>query len=1113
MKFMTFFMLACCLQVSARSSAQVTLSVKNEPLEKVFKLIEKQCGYHFWYDKALLKTAPLLTLKVKDASINHALDLCLQNKPFTYTIVDKLVAIQSKPEPRFDFQSTEEVLTPPPFIDITVVVRDSVGAPLSGVSIRVKGTQRGVSTDDNGYAVLQNVDANATLEISLVGYNYTEVVVGDEKIINVRLTVLPRYLDDVVVVGYGTQKKITVSGAISSVTAKELKQSPVANLSNALAGRLPGLFSIQNSGEPGADASRILIRGLGTYSGGQNPLILVDGVERSFDGIDANEVESITILKDASSTAVYGVRGANGVILVNTKRGTNSKPKVSVTLQSGIQSSTRLPEYLNSFETLSLYKEGLLNDGLNATVYTDEYLNKFRDRSNPTYQYLYPDVNWLDELLKSNSTMTQANMNVSGGTQAAKYFVSLSYLQQNGLYKFENQIKDYNIQAINKRYNFRSNIDLNITRNLSMQLNLGDIIRERNYPGVSANEIFRVIKSIGPNYYPFSNPDGSISGLQNKDANPYGTLTQRGYQRLFENNLTATAGFNLNMPFITKGLSTKARLSFDALNYRNVSRSRSFDSYAFSIADTATDLSTGTYSRLSTGTNILDYNVNSNGNRRTLVEASITYDRAFGDHTVKALALYTQQSYLSDVGGGTQNAISGLPYKYQGYVGRVEYGFKNKLFGEFNFGYNGSENFPAGKRYGFFPALSGSYVISNEDFFDEIHPVINLLKLRASYGLVGNDNVGGGRFLYQSTWSVTEPGYRFGSNFNGNGYSGAAEQATGNENITWEKARKINVGLNVGLWQDQVTFTVDVFTDKRSKILTRPLNIPAYIGISNLPYINAGVVSNKGFEMVLETHKQYKNHGYFLRANYSFARNKIVDQKEPVLTGREWQQAVNRRIGEQYGLTAIGLFADQKDIDNSARQTYGAVQPGDIKYKDLNADGVIDQLDEGFLGPVSTPESFTGLAFGFNYKGFDLSFLFQGAFGGSIYYTGNSVWPFSGHAGSILAEVKDNHWTKDNPNPNALFPRMSSYDNVNNYRNSTFWIRSSDYVRLKNVEIGYSFPKVWLKRVGFNDARIFINGINLITWDKIKTFDPEIPSGTGDYPQQKVINGGLTFTF
>jgi TonB-linked SusC/RagA family outer membrane protein len=646
-----------------------------------------------------------------------------------------------------------------------------------------------------------------------------------------------------------------------------------------------------------------------------------------------------------------------------------------------------------------------------------------------------------------------------------------------------------------------------------MQLNLGDIIRERNYPGVSAKDFFHVIKSIGPNYYPFTNPDGSVSGLQNKDANPYGTLTQRGYQRLFENNLTATAGFNLNLPFITKGLSAKTRLSFDALNYRNVSRSRSFDSYAYSIDDTATDLSTGTYSRLSTGNKIMDYNVTSNGNRRTLLEASLAYDRAFGDHSVKALALYTQQSYLSDVGGGTQNAIAGLPYKYQGYVGRVEYGYKNKLFGEFNFGFNGSENFPAGKRFGFFPAISGSYVISKEDYFEKILPAVSLLKIRASYGLVGNDDVGGGRFLYQSTWSVTQPGYQFGSNYNGNGYSGAAEQATGNENITWEKARKINLGLNVGLWQDQVTFTADVFTDLRSKILTRPLNIPSYIGISNLPWINAGVVSNKGFEMVLETRKQFKSYGYFLRANYSYARNKIVDQKEPVLTGREWQQAVNRRIGEQYGLTAIGLFADQKDIENSARQTYGTVQPGDIKYKDLNADGVIDQLDEGFLGPVSTPESFAGLAFGFNYKGFDLSFLFQGAFGGSIYYTGNSVWPFSGHAGSILEEIKDNHWTLDNPDPNALYPRMSSYDNVNNYRNSTFWIRSSDYVRLKNIEIGYSFPKEWLKKVGFADGRLFFNGINLWTQDKIKTFDPEIPSGTGDYPQQKVINGGLSFTF
>ncbi|MEO6549375.1 MAG: TonB-dependent receptor [Ferruginibacter sp.] len=1116
MKFTAFFILVVCLQVSARSTAQVTLSERNASLAKVFKLIEKQSGYHFWYDKALLKNARLVDIQVKNATINQVLDLCLLNEPFTYTIVDMLIAIQPKYiQPVAKKDISLPVPLPPPFEDITIVVRDSAGQPLSGASIKVKGTNKGIITDANGSAVLRNTNPNSVLEISFTGYNNMEVTVGNDKTITVRLTVLQRNLDDIVVVGYGTQKKITISGAVSSVSTKELKQSPVANLSNALAGRLPGLFSVQNSGEPGADASRILIRGIGTYSGGQNPLILVDGVERSFDGIDANEVESITILKDASSTAVYGVRGANGVLLVTTKRGTNSKPKVSVTVQSGLQSPTRLPNYLNSFETLSLYKEGLINDGLSAAVYTDEYLNKYKDRTNPTYQYLYPDVNWFDEILKPNSTMSQANMNVSGGTQAAKYFVSLSYLQQNGLYKFEDNIKDYNIQAINKRYNFRSNIDLNITKDLTMQLNLGDIIRERNYPGASANDIFNTIKLIGPNYYPFANPDGSISGLQNRDANPYGTLTQRGYQRLFENNLTATAGFNLNMPFITKGLSAKTRLSFDALNYRNVNRSRSFDSYAYSINDTATDLSKGTYTRLSTGSNILGYDVNSNGNRRTLFETSLAYDRVFGKHSIRALALYTQQSYLSDIGGGTQNAIAGLPFKYQGYVGRLEYGFQGKLFGEFDFGYNGSENFPEGQRFGFFPAISGSYVISKEDFFQNLFSAMNLLKVRASYGVVGNDNSGGGRFLYQSTWSITQPGYQFGVNYDGNGWidRGAAEQATGNENITWERARKVNLGLDAGLWHDQLTLSIDVFTDRRSNILTSPLNIPSYIGISNLPYINAGVVSNKGFEVVLETRKQYKNYGYFFRGNYSFARNKIVDQKEPKFIGREWQQAVNRRIGEQYGYTALGLFRDEKDVQNSARQTFGAVQPGDIKYKDLNADGVIDQLDEGFLGPVGTPEAFAGLALGLTCRGFDFSILFQGAMGGSVYYTGNSIMPFSGHAGSILDEVKDNHWTVDNPNPNALFPRMSSNDNVNNYKNSTFWIRSSDYIRLKNVEAGYSFPKAWLKRIGFTDGRIFVNAINVLTWDKIKTFDPEIPNGTGNYPQQKVVNAGLNFTF
>lgn len=1108
MKLTAVFLFAGLLSVSANGIAQqVTLKAQQQSVKQVLKEIRKQTGYVFFYKVNEVEQLKPVSVTWKQTPLLTALDEVFRDQALSYNIQGTTIYLAPR-TPSSTKPTADQVA--PVAMDVTVLVQDTSGLPLEGASVRVKGTQQGKTTNAIGYAVLNGIEPNTVLVISFTGYNSREVV-ASEKSITVRLSPTPKDMEEIVVIGYGTQKRISVSGAIATVNSTELKQSPVANLSNALAGRLPGLISLQRSGEPGADASTIFIRGRETYSGSQGPLVLVDGVERSFDGIDANEVDNITILKDASSTAVYGVRGANGVVLVTTRRGTNSKPRVTVTAQTGIQQPTRLPEYLNSFETLTLYREGLLNDGLNASVYTDEYLAKYRDRDYPAYQYLYPDVNWLETLLRDQSMMSQANLNVSGGTDKARYFVSLSYLQQDGLYRFDD-VNLYSTQARTRKYNFRSNIDLNITKDLVLQLNLGDIITDRNYPGANASTIFSGMKQIGPHWYPVTNPNGSISALQSRLIdNPYGQLTQSGYQKLFSNNLTATAGFNLNMHFITKGLSGRARLSFDVNNYRNVARRRAYDSYVYSISDTVADLTKGTYYRISTGNSVLDYNVTANGNRRTLGELYLNYDRTFGDHAVKGLFLYNQQSYSADVASG--NVMGSLPFKYQGWIGRVEYAYQNKLFAEFNFGYNGSENFPAGKRFGFFPAVSGSYVISQENFFDPISSTINLLKVRASYGIVGNDNVGGGRFLYQSTWSTGTTGYQFGVNRDGNGYSGAWEQATGNEFVTWEKAKKLNIGLDLGLFNNAFTLTGDLFFNKRSDILQQPLFAPEYLGVTSLPYINAGLVRNRGFEVVAEYKKQYKTFGYFIKGNYSFSRNKILDQREPVLVNRQWKQAVTRRIGEMGGLTSLGLFKDWEDIANSARQTFGAVQPGDVKYADLNSDGVIDQLDEGFLNKSSIPEAFGGASFGVNYKGFDLSVLFQGAWGGNVYFTGDAVWAFGNRSGTVLSEIKDNHWVAGKENQDFLYPRMSSNQNVNNFRASSFWIRSSDYVRLKNIELGYTIPRLLLKRIGIESARVFVNGINLLTWSEIKAFDPEIPDGTGNYPQQKVINAGLSFSF
>lgn len=988
------------------------------------------------------------------------------------------------------------------FVTGKVVTDESV--PIPGATVQMVNSKHVTNTNENGVFRIRRTSGDTAIQVSHVGYLTLVVPVSGAG--SIVLKTASSDMNEVVVVGYGKQKKISLTGAIASVGTKELKQSPVANLSNALAGRLPGLVTLQNSGEPGYDGAALWIRGMATFTGSQNPLILVDGVERAFSGIDANEVESISILKDASSTAVYGVRGANGVILVTTKRGQKSKPQINFTLQGGIQEPTRLPEYLDSYDALKLYREALINDGQNYAMYTDEYLNKFRDRSHPAYKYLYPNVNWLHELLKPTAPMYSGNLNVSGGNDFVRYFTSISYLRQSGLYKYAN-LSDYNIQALNNKYNFRSNIDLNITKDLTMELNLGQIVYDNNYPNVGASALFADMQAIPPYLYPMQNPDGSVAYQSAKPYNPFGRLTQGGYQRNFQNTLQATTGFKLNLPWITKGLSTRVRLSFDSYNYRNITRSKSYYTYKWSIADDqATDLSTGTYTKVTDGSNNLSYDVAANSNRRTQLEAYLNYDRTFGKHAVTAMALYQQQTFFDAV--GSNDAINGLPYKYNGLIGRVTYAYNSKIFGEVNFGYNGSENFPAGKRYDLFPAVSASYVISEEPFFKNNVSLINLLKIRASAGSVGNDKIGGQRFLYQSTWSLGGTGYQFGRNHDGSSYSGVLEDRTGNMAVTWEKANKYNAGIDLEMFGSALTISGDAFYELRSNILATPGTIPSMIGITNLPYVNLGKVKNKGFELTMEYRKNYSKFGYFMKANFSYNVNRIISMDEPSFEGHTYQRHTGRAIDDQYGYVALGMFKSQDDISKSPDQSsFGAIQPGDMKYKDMNGDGVINSLDQTYLGKRSIPYKIAGIALGANFHSFDVSMLFQGGFGGHTWFTGPRMWPFSGDAG-VLSDIKGNYWTPDHTD--AKYPRLSYAANQNNDQNSTWWLYNSNYLRLKNLEIGYTLPNMTSRLVGIRNLRLFVNGLNLVTWDKIKIFDPETPNDSGNYPQMRVFNAGLT---
>lgn len=986
------------------------------------------------------------------------------------------------------------------------------GETLIGATVREVGNNSsGTITDFNGKYAIKVSKKDAQLIVSYIGYEEQTVNVQGKTKIDIVLKTSSETIEETVVVGYGTQKKVSVTGAISSVNQKVLKQTPVANITNALVGKVTGLTAIQQSGEPGYDGSTIYIRGKATFTGSTSPLILVDGVERSFGDIDANEIESVSILKDASATAVYGVRGANGVVLVTTKRGEVGAPKVSLNYSYGIQTPTRLQEYCDSYDVLTLYEEGLANDG-KSSQYTPETIAKYRDRSNPTYEYLYPNVDWTDELLKDATGQMQANVNVSGGGALFRYFVSVGYLSQDGIYK-HSDMSDYNTNAKMERYNFRTNIDVDIRKDVKLMLNLGGIIEDQNYPGTSAYNLFYAIKTRLPYYYPMTNPDGSIAEYMNSEGNPYAMLTKTGYAANKSTTLNATAGVTWDMSSVlTKGLSATLRFSFDAMNYRNVTRSRGYNAYKFSISETETDLEKGTYANVRTGSETLGYSVSANGTRYTLLEAMLNYNRSFGQHTVTGLFMYNQSSYLA----AATDAVTGLPYRKQGFVGRVTYNYANKYFGEFNMGYNGSENFKKGHRMGFFPAVSLSYVISEEEFFKKNIKAIDLLKLRMSYGLVGNDD-NGSRFLYLSQWTTGWAGYSFGHTGNGLYLGGTGVYSVGNESVTWERAKKFNFGLDLDLWNNALRLTLDIFHERRTDILCTPGTIPSTIGVSTLPSINAGIVTNKGFEIEIEHRKNFRNWGYMVKGNLSYSKNKIISADEPDYSDKPWQRRAGTSIDEMYGYVAEGLFQSWDEINDPdiPKTTASNLQPGDIRYKDINGDGVINDEDQCYLGKNSTPDKIVGLTLGGNYKNFDFSILFQGALGGYTWFTGSAIWPFESKA-SVSKDVLNNYWSSNNTdeqNAKVYYPRLSSDHSDNNFINSTYWLKSSDYLRLKNVEVGYRLPKSATSFLGVEELRLYFNAVNLITWDKMKVFDPESPGGAINYPQMKVFNFGVHVSF
>lgn len=998
---------------------------------------------------------------------------------------------------------------------VSGVVKDDTGEPVIGAGVLVKGTTLGTITDIDGHFSFRADDLNGVLVVSFVGMETQEIPMKGKGTFDIVLKSSNTLLEEVQVVAYGAQKKVTLTGSISSVNTDELLKVPTASIGNMLSGVLSGVSSIQSSGQPGGDDPDVFIRGISTLNTmNAKPLYLVDGVERSFFQIDPNEVENITILKDASSTAVFGVRGANGVIIVTTKRGKEGKAKINASFSYGIQTPTRMPEFVNSYDYATFLNEAYTNDGKDPK-FTPEAVEAFRTHSNPI---IYPDTDWMELLFKSSAPQTQGNVNISGGTERVRYFISMGMLDQKGFFKNHDTRYDANFNF--NRYNYRANLDIDFTKTTLVAINMGGRVEKRNFPrsGDDINQLFRRI------YWatPFSGP-GIVDGKWIKGNSQYlpvglsdglGNIYGRGYGSKTTNVVNLDLALTQKLDFVTKGLQFKIKVACNSGYDHTKERATSIESYqpwyrkdvTWMEHPAGSDPNEVVYIQDGEA-GLISYAESFGKSRDWYAEASFDWKRDFGLHHLSALALYNQsKTYYPD------SDYPGIPRGYVGLVGRVTYDYDNKYLIEGNVGYNGSENFAPGNRYGFFPAVSGGWVLTQEEFLKD-NPVVNFLKIRASYGIVGNDRYhpyGTGfmdRFLYLPNSYFIGSGYQFGT---GTSWSpGAYEKSFGNSGLSWEKSAKQNYGIDFSLFNQKLSGSIDYFYEKRTDILAKASTDPIIHAMS-LPVLNLGIVSNKGVELNLKWNHKINSFRYWTNLNVSYAKNKIVYQDE-VPSEYTYTLKTGHPVGQPFGLKVRGFYYE--GMEDVADHSY-VLKEGDVVYEDLNHDGKIDDNDKTAIGYPSYPLLNAGLTLGFEYKGFDFSMLWVGATKTSRVLEETFRKPLGEtYDRSLMSHQFTDRWTPETA-ATAKLPRATIDGVKNNYRDSELWVKDASYLRLKNIEIGYNFRLPFMPKIGMEKMRVFMTGYNLLTFDKLKISDPEsMSSGVPQYPVMRVINFGLNVSF
>lgn len=986
-------------------------------------------------------------------------------------------------------------------------VVDNENNPLIGATVTVKGTKTIAITDMDGHFYIDVPNKNSVLVFNYLGFKPQEVKVGSDINFNIQLKEDAVSADEVVVVGYGNQKKLSVIGSIQTLDPGNLQMGSSRSMSNNLAGQLAGVIAYQPSGEPGYDNSQFWIRGISTFgAGGSSPLVLVDGVERSLNDIDPAEIESFSVLKDASASAMYGVRGANGVIIINTKRGSVAKPSIDFRFEQAITKPTKLPEFIGAAEYMTLLNN-LCSDPSKRMFTKDQIMKTYTGYDKD----LYPDVDWIDAITKDYATSTRGNMTVSGGTNILRYSLTASVYHETGIMETDDTLP-YDTGSKLTRFNMRANVDLDLTKTTLLRFNVGGYLQNLRKAKSSTDNVFTHAFETPPFVHPAIYSDGTIPKASANRANPWAESTQQGYYRGTRSKLESLFQLEQNLKMITPGLKFKATFAFDTYNENFVTRGK--DPTYYGVAKLRGDEGELIHSVLSYGSEFLDHSSNANyGNNSTYLEFSLGYNHTFAKkHAVDALFLYNQRSYdWGDI----------QPKRSQGIAGRLSYTFDRRYVGEFNFGYNGSENFAKGHRFGFFPSLALGWIISEEKFMRNCADWLTLLKLKGSIGKVGNDDIGGRRFAYLTTINTGASGYNFGyaGDYWRGGYS---EGEVGVNNLTWETSTKTNVGIELGLW-NEFNLQFDYFYEHRTNIFMQRKTIPTQAGFLSNPYANYGVVDNSGVDgTVTWNHKFGKDLRVALRANFTYAKNEVKEYDEPESVKGTYRSLTGRSIGTLWGLQAERLYTDD-DFENGKLKAGiptpnigSVVRPGDIKYRDMNDDGVVDAKDEGYIGGTTTPRIVYGFGGNVEYKNFDFSFFFQGTgqsyriIGGTQYFIPGSG---QGVMGNVYANYKD-CWTEENPSQDVFWPRLSESTNPNNNYASTWWKKDMSFLRLKSIELGYTLPRSITKAICSNNIRFFVSGNNLFYISKFKLWDPELDTADGlKYPSMRSVMFGFQLNF